>query len=239
MKYLIIAAHPDDEVLGMGATIKKLTKKKHDVKIVIMATGITSRRSSNNENSFNYTKELKKERNYEKQIKELKKDAEKASKILGVKNLELLDFPDNEMDKISNLEITKRIEKIIIDFKPSVIFTHSQYDLNIDHRILYNSTITATRPFTKTSVKKILTFEIPSSTEWNFSENFSPNIFVNIKEELQFKIKAMKAYKSEIRIFPHPRSSEGLDIIAKRWGTVSGFSAAEAFHLVREFKDSF
>jgi len=239
MKYLVIAAHPDDEILGMGATIKKLTKKNHIVKIVIMATGITSRRSNNNDNSFDYTINEKIEKSSKKQINNLRKDAKKASKILGVKNLDLFDFPDNEMDKISNLEITKKIEKIIIDFKPSVIFTHSKHDLNIDHRILYNSTITATRPFTKTSVKKIITFEIPSSTEWNFSENFSPNIFINIEKELSFKLKAMKAYRSEIRKFPHPRSVEGLEIIAKRWGTVSGFSAAEAFCLVREFKDNF
>lgn len=239
MKILVIAAHPDDEILGMGASIKKLTKSRHDVKILIMATGITSRRSLNYKNSTNYKINNKTKKATEKQLKELQSNARKASKILGVTKLEMLDFPDNEMDKVSNLEITKRIEKAIEKFKPSIIFTHSEHDLNIDHKITYNATITATRPSQKFSVKKVMTFEIPSSTEWNFSKKNSPNIFIDITKELKYKLRAMKAYKNEIRKFPHPRSTKGLEIIAKRWGTVSGYEAAEAFYLVREFTDTF
>lgn len=229
MKVLVIAAHPDDEILGMGGSIKKLTRSGHNVKILIMATGITSRLSLNS----------KIDTATKKQLKQLHNDAKKASKILGVTKLEMLNLSDNEMDKISNLEVTKKIEKVIEKFKPDTVFTHSEHDLNIDHRITYNATITATRPYQKSTVKKILTFEVPSSTEWNFSKTFSPNIFIDITKELSYKIRSMKAYKTELRAYPHPRSTKGLEIIAKRWGTVSGYKAAEAFCLVREFANKF
>ena len=239
MKILVIVAHPDDEVLGMGGTIKKLTKEGHNIKIVILATGITSRRSPNYSNSTDYKLDKKLENITKKQLKELQKDAKNASKILGVTKLTMMNFPDNEMDKITNLEITKTIEKIINEFKPQIVYTHSEYDLNIDHRIIHNAVLTATRPSQKFTVKKVITFEVPSSTEWNFSKKFIPNIFVDISKELSVKTRAMKAYQNEIRKFPHPRSMEGLEIIAKRWGTVSGFRAAEAFCLIREFTDKF
>ena len=239
MKILIIVAHPDDEVLGMGGTIKKLTKQSHNVKIVILATGITSRRSSDYSNSTDYKSDEKIKNTTKKQLKELQKDAKNASKILGVTKLDMMEFPDNEMDKITNLEVTKRIEKIIDEFKPQIIYTHSEYDLNVDHRIIHNAVITATRPTQKFIVKKVITFEVPSSTEWNFSKKFIPNIFVDISKELSVKTRAMKEYRNEIRKFPHPRSVEGLEIIAKRWGSVSGYNAAEAFCLVREFTVKF
>tara|TARA_Y100000741_G_scaffold248209_1_gene190733 strand:+ start:249 stop:968 length:720 start_codon:yes stop_codon:yes gene_type:complete len=239
MKILVIVAHPDDEVLGMGGTIKKLTKEGHNIKIVILATGITSRRSSNYSNSTDYKLDKKLENITKKQLKELQKDAKNASKILGVTKLTMMNFPDNEMDKITNLEITKTIEKIINEFKPQIVYTHSEYDLNIDHRIIHNSVLTATRPSQKFTVKKVIAFEVPSSTEWNFSKKFIPNIFVDISKELSVKTRAMKAYQNEIRKFPHPRSIEGLEVIAKRWGTVSGFRAAEAFCLIREFTEKF
>ena len=239
MKILVVVAHPDDEVLGMGGTIKKLTKEGHNVKIAILATGITSRRSSDYKNSTDYKLNKKIKNVTKKQLKELQKDAKNAAKIMGVTKLKMMDFPDNEMDKITNLEVTKTIEKIIDEFKPQIVYTHSENDLNIDHRIIYNATITATRPSQELSVKKVITFEVPSSTEWNFSKKFVPNIFVDITKELSINTRAMKAYKNEIRKFPHPRSIEGLEIIAKRWGTVSGFNAAEAFCLVREFTVKF
>jgi len=238
MRILVIVAHPDDEVLGMGGTIKKLTRDGHNVKIVILATGITSRRSSNYINSTDYENN-KIQSITKKQLKELQKDAKNAAKIMGVTKLDMMNFPDNEMDKITNLEVTKTIEKVVEEFKPEIVFTHSEYDLNIDHRIIHNATLTATRPFQKFLVRKLITFEVPSSTEWNFSKKFIPNIFVNITKELSFKTRAMQAYKNEIRKSPHPRSKEGLEIIAKRWGTVSGYDAAEAFCLVREFTEKF
>ena len=238
MKVLVIAAHPDDEVLGMGGTITKYVKNGDSVKIIIMATGVFSRRSSNNMNANVYEVDDSILEKMSKQVQNLQKDAIKASKIMGVKDIEFLDFPDNEMDKKSNLEITKKIESIILEFKPDIVFTHSQHDVNIDHRMIYDATITATRPFSKFKVKEVISFEVPSSTEWYFPSKFSPNMFIDINKELPTKIKALSAYKTEINNFPHPRSTEGIEVIAKHWGTVSGFNASEAFYIVRQLKDN-
>jgi len=234
MKNLVIAAHPDDEVLGMGGTIKKLTRNGNDVKIVIMATGISSRRSSDYKNSTKYEVDEQILKKIKGQIDKLRKDAKNASAILGVNDIQFEDFPDNEMDTVSNLQITKKIEEIIQSYKPDVIYTHSQFDINVDHRALYFATITATRPKKNQNVKEVFSFEVPSSTEWYFPSTFSPNVFVDIGKEIKFKLKALKAYKNEIQVFPHPRSLEAISAIGKRWGSVSGFECAEAFYLVRK-----
>jgi len=236
MKILVIAAHPDDEVLGMGGTIKKLTKNGNDVKIVIMATGISSRRSSNYKNSTKYEVDDQTLKKINEQILRLRKDAKNASTILGVRDIQFESFPDNEMDIVSNLQITKKIEEIIQSYKPDVVYTHSQFDINIDHRALYFATITSTRPKKNQNVKEVLCFEVPSSTEWYFPSAFSPNVFVDISEEIQFKLRALKAYKNELQEFPHPRSLEAISAIGKRWGSVSGFKNAEAFYLVRKLQ---
>ena len=222
----------------MGGTLKKLRKSGHKIKLVIMATGIFARRSENYSNSTQYKIDKKKSDLMSKQVKQLRNDAIKANKILGISDIEFENFPDNEMDKVSNLEITKKIENLIHNFKTDMVFTHSQYDINVDHRALYYATITATRPRPKLSVKEVISFEVPSSTEWYMPQKFSPNIFIDIEKELSFKIKALNQYKNEIRKFPHPRSSEALEAIAKRWGTVSGFKAAEAFCLVRQLRNT-
>lgn len=237
MNVLVVAAHPDDEVLGMGGTIRKYTKEDHKVKIMIMATGITSRRSSNFQNSTEYDIENDLKGEMAKQIKDLQKDAKKASKIMGVKELEFIGFPDNEMDKNSNLQITKIIERCIRDFKPEIVYTHSPYDINVDHKACYNATLTATRPKKNQRVKQVISFEVSSSTEWYFPTQFSPNIFIDISKEISIKIKALKAYKNEIKKFPHPRSIKAVEVISQRWGSVSGFNNAEAFSLVRQISE--
>ncbi len=239
MNILVLAAHPDDEVLGMGGLLKKMSKKEHEIKVVFLATGIAARRSDDYNNSSRYNINEKLVSSMEKQIDCLQKDAKKALSFLGIKNLQFEDFPDNEMDMISNLEITKKIEKIISEFKADTVYTHSQHDINVDHRQIYDATITATRPKKNSNVKEVISFEVPSSTEWYFPQKFSPNIFVDISKELKFKLKAMQAYKNELRDFPHPRSIEALEVIAKRWGTVCGYNAAEVFYLVRSLRKNF
>jgi len=233
MKILVLAAHPDDEVLGMGGLLKKFSKREYEIKVVFLATGIMARRSNDYNNSGKYNINDKLANDMEKQIRYLQEDAKKALSLLDIKNIQFEDFPDNEMDKVSNLEITKKIETVIDKFGPDTIYTHSQHDINVDHRQIYEATITASRPKKNSSVKDVISFEVPSSTEWYFPQQFSPNIFVDISKELKFKLKAMEAYKNELQEFPHPRSIAALEIIAKRWGTVCGFDAAEAFYLVR------
>tara|TARA_Y100000782_G_C10143730_1_gene248440 strand:- start:108 stop:773 length:666 start_codon:yes stop_codon:yes gene_type:complete len=220
MKILIIAAHPDDEVLGMGGTIKKLSKAGNKIKVIFLSTGILARRPLNGQ----------------KKVKELRINAKSAAKVLGVNQVDFMDFPDNEMDLVSNLQLTKVIEKEITSFKPTTVYVPTKYDVNVDHQAVYNSTITATRPKKNTFVKEVISFEIPSSTEWYFPNEFSPNLFVDISNEFKSKINALKKYKNEIREFPHPRSVDALEAIAKRWGSVSGFRYAEAFSLVRKLE---
>ena len=140
--------------------------------------------------------------------------------------------------KIFSSKVIKTIEKLISEEKPERIYTSHYKDLNVDHRRVFEATLTACRPFSF-SVKEIICFEILSSTEWSFSYDFKPNYFINIEKELTSKIKAMKIYKNEIRKFPHPRSIENIKISANRWGTVCNFIAAEPFEIIRKFEKQF
>jgi len=216
---LIVAAHPDDEVLGCGGTISRLINEGYEVFTIILGEGITSR---------NYSSKLKK-----KELQELKNQMYKANKILGVRKVFNFNLKDNQLDTIPLLEIVKKIEKIKNEIKPEIIFTHYKNDLNIDHKITYDAVITATRPVIDEPVKTIYSFEILSSTEWNYPLSFSPNFFFDITKTISKKIEAMKIYKSEIRDFPHPRSLEGIKLNAKMWGLKAGLKFAEAFQLVR------
>lgn len=232
MNVLVIVAHPDDEVLGAGGTILKHHKKGDNVTVIYLATGITSRRKSGYKNISSYGSKIIDTAQMEKEIEKLRSDAKRACNILKVNNVKFHEFPDNEMDSIPLLKVVKTIESEIEATKPTRIYTHHYGDLNVDHRVVYKATLTACRPMNNT-VRELMCFEIPSSTEWNYPYNFNPNYFVNIESQLKAKIKAMEAYKNEIRKFPHPRSSENLGIVAKRWGSVSGNEAAEAFEIVR------
>ena len=223
MKILVVAAHPDDEILGCGGTIAKHIAEKHEVYILILSKGVSSR----------FSEESKKEQ-IEK--KELFEQAKKAAKELGIHNENLIfgSFPDNKFDSVPLLNIVKFIETNLEEINPDIIYTHYKNDLNIDHRRTYMATITATRPFTKYNVKKILSFEVLSSTECAFGmSTFSPNVYVDIEKYIDKKINAFRHYKNEIREYPHPRSIEGIEILARRRGLESGLKFAEAFKVVR------
>ena len=221
-KVLIIAAHPDDEVLGCGGTIAKLSEQGEDVHILILATGLTSRVGFD----------------MEKDADALKIHFERACRagaFLGAKNVNFAGFPDQKMDTLSLLEVTQRIEAEIESIKPQTIFTHHGGDLNMDHVITFRATLTATRPIAGSVVRSVYAYEVPSSTEWAFQKfepKFQPNFFHDITETLPKKIQAMQIYESEARDFPHPRSSQALQAIAHRWGSVVGLDAAEAYEVI-------
>ena len=222
-KIMVIAAHPDDEVLGCGGTIARLANEEYDIYLAILGEGITSRYKEREEAGT----EL---------LKELHKRSQQVADLLGGKDLFLYSLPDNSFDTVPLLEIVNIIEDLIEELKPSVIYTHHAGDLNIDHAITHRAVLTATRPTEGHPVKEIYAFEVPSSTEWAFGQYnraFKPNLFIDISETLDLKIKAMELYESESRNFPHPRSPEALNALAYYRGSAVGFKAAEGFEVVR------
>ncbi|QHT68828.1 PIG-L family deacetylase [Rhodocytophaga rosea] len=225
-KILVVVAHPDDELLGVGATIHKLIKRCNcRVRVIILGEGITSR--ANQRDTKAWGNELATHR----------KNVFAAQKIIGYESVELYNFPDNRFDTVALLDIVKVIEKEKSEFLPEIIFTHHGGDTNIDHRRTFEAVITASRPLEKETVKTIIAFETPSSTEWqasNYPNPFLPNLFFEVdKGDLDAKIAGMENYEFEKRLYPHPRSPEALEIQAKRWGVVVGKSYAEAFMLIR------
>jgi len=223
-KVLIVAAHPDDEILGCGGTITRLVRESSEAYTLILGEGVTSRDDVRNKGKR------------EKEVAELKRQAKEANKLLNIKEVFFFGFPDNRFDTVSLLDIVKTIEKVKNKIKPDVIFTHYERDLNIDHQITYRAVITATRPLKGESVKEIYSFEVPSSTEWYYPLSFSPEVFFDISETVDIKLKSLEKYKTELREYPHPRSLEGIKLIARLWGMKVGLNYAEAFKVVRIIK---
>ena len=219
-KILVVAAHPDDEVLGCGGTLIKLSELGNEINIIFLADGVTSR-----------------DEEKVTEIEERRTAARKASNIMGVKKIIFGDFPDNQMDTIPLIKIVKKIERVINDFQPNIIFTHHKGDLNIDHVITHQAVVTATRPITNFKIETILFFEILSSTEWqmaNSSSPFIPNWYEDISGFLERKCLALEAYENEMRNWPHPRSIKGAMSLANFRGSSINVDAAEAFILGRK-----
>jgi N-acetylglucosamine malate deacetylase 1 len=226
MKILVVAAHPDDEVLGCGGTMARLVQEGHEVHIAIMGEGITSRHSQPQEAD-------------PEQLSRLHRQAHSAASKIKAKEIVLCRLPDNRLDTVALLDVVKLIEDLVDKLKPEVVYTHHPGDLNIDHGVVHRAVLTATRPMRGQAVREIYTFEVPSSTEWAFhgvQPSFHPNVFVDVSRTLETKIDALACYESETRKFPHPRSPEALRAIAARWGSVVGCEAAEAFELVRSVR---
>lgn len=226
MNILVLAAHPDDEVLGCGGTIARLAQEGHDVFVAILGEGITSRyeRREEADNSL---------------VTNLHRCSRQAAKILGVKDISIYDFPDNRFDTLPLLDIVKKVEDIVVEVAPKAIYTHHAGDLNVDHSLVARATLTATRPIPDCQVEDIYAFETLSSTEWAFQSIepvFRPNTFVDIRDHIETKLAAMKRYESEVLPFPHPRSIEALRSNAMRWGSAVGLEFAEAFELIRSVR---
>ena len=224
-RILVVAAHPDDEVLGCGGTILRRISEGDEAYCVALSDGVSSRYENPSVADF-------------EAIGKRADCFNKASELLGFKKHWLLSLPDNRFDSVPLLEIVKTIEEVKNEVKPDIVYTHFQGDLNIDHRTTVQAVLTACRPLPEETTKEIYAFKIPSSTEWAASvvgdSHFKPNVFIDISKTLEQKIEAMKVYKSEIKPFPHPRSPEALKASAMHWGTHAGLKAAETFMLIRK-----
>jgi N-acetylglucosamine malate deacetylase 1 len=217
-KALIFAAHPDDEILGCGGSIARMTQENIEVHVIFFADGESSREIKASKDDL---------------IKTRKSNAEKACKVVGCASVDFLGLPDNRMDSINLIDIVKKVEHYINIHKPNKVFTHYGDDLNIDHQIVNQAVVTACRPQPNHSVKEIYFFEIPSSTEWGLKKTFSPNCFFDISNTLHLKIEALNIYESELKEFPHPRSIKAIEALALLRGSSVGLKNAEAFILAR------
>jgi LmbE family N-acetylglucosaminyl deacetylase len=216
----VFAAHPDDELLGLGGTIVKHVLAGDQVTIAFVADAGTARYG-------------------DKTIHAVQRCALDAAGRLGVSDVRFAGLADQMLDTLPILQITQWIEEILHDTQPQTVYTHHRGDINRDHQVVHEATLTAARPYSAPYVNRILCYETPSATEWNgpyVEACFIPNVFVDITEHLDTKLDAMSVYTTELRPFPHPRSLEALRAIALRWGSVVGVAAAEPFMLVREIQ---
>lgn len=210
---VVIAAHPDDEVLGCGGTIAKAGQNGLKVLPIIACEGASVRHSDN------------------LTIKEHKNQLINSCKILKTEEPIFLNYPDQKLDQQPILQITKKIEEILIKKRPSIIFIHDFSDLNQDHKHLTHCSLIASRP-TFSFIESVYMFNTPSSTEWGFPRKFKPDKWVDISSTIDIKLKAFECYKSEIKEFPHPRSKEALVSQAKYWGSHQLMNYAEVFRTV-------
>ncbi len=218
---LVVAAHPDDEILGCGGTIAKLSAT-NQVFTIVLGEGVTSRDKHRDRNKR------------KEELGVLKKSMSDANKLIGVQQLFSFDLPDNRFDSIDLIDITKIIEDVIDKVHPQCVFTHFGNDLNIDHQLTFQAVLTATRPLPTQSVTEVYAFETTSSTEFNFPLSFSPDTFSTITDTLETKLAALACYTSEMREFPHPRSLEMVKQTAQYWGVRVGVPSAEAFKTIRK-----
>lgn len=218
MRVLVIAAHMDDEVIGMGGTIAKHVAAGDDVSVCIAC-----------QRAYNHQFDPK-------IVEEEKQAAMRAAKILGYTDIRFLNLRDELLDE-RLLDVVTPLEECVLNIKPSVVYTHHRGDLNQDHRAIFQATLVACRTIAEPQVRRLLSYEISSSTEQAppFLEYaFQPNFYVNIGDFLDRKIEAIKAYTRELREFPHPRSAKGLEVLAQKRGMEVGFQAAEAFVVLRD-----
>ena len=203
-KVLTFFAHPDDETLAAGATLSKLSILDVDIHVAIPATGVHSRRNTQVQGSR------------DSDLIELREDCKKAMRVLGAdQNIYLGEFPDNEMDRHSLLELIQWLEGLIKEINPDMLITHHRYCTNIDHQYCHEAAVVATRPDRNKHIP-ILCGEVPSSTGYLRPAQWEPNLYVEVSEEdVERKIKAMETYRGEARPDPHPRSREVLKALAK------------------------
>ena len=223
-KILVIAAHPDDETLGCSGLILKLIKNKIKVSVLILGEGVSARYNNGLEESPKSLKDREKRT----------KGFLNSIKFLKIKDFDLHNYHCTKFDKYPISNFVKIIEKKINKFKPTTIITHNPFDTNIDHKITYEAVNIVSRPSNNSSVKTVMSFEIPCSTHLSFKNNFKPNLFIDISKEINSKLKCASFYKDEMRKYPFPRSFDGIKTLSKMRGMQSGCNYAEAFYIERK-----
>ena len=227
-KILVVAAHPDDEVLGCGAAVRSLVDKGWSAHLIIMTGGVGGRHSSQDNDSD----AVRTAQN------NVRKQAKQAAKIIGFSDWDFFDFPDNRMDIVSRADLAQAIRSVIEKTQPCLVFTHHPGDYNWDHAQTFDAVMMAARPNPpEFSPMEIRTFEVLSSTErsWQTGDRaFHPNLFVDVKRTIDAKKRALQCYKSEYRDYPHPRSVEAIEYLSRKRGNEVGLEYAEAFHIVRK-----
>lgn len=219
---LVLAAHPDDEVLGCGGTIARFVSEGSFIHVAFLADGVSSRQGSARER--------------ENELQRRRSAARSALAILGVSSISFEDYPDNRMDTIAVIDIARNIEKLLEKYAPEIVLTHHFGDVNVDHVAVHKATVVACRPQPKCRVKKILLYEVASSTEWQIAsvgKDFHPNYFCDISGFLDLKLASLNAYDEEMREWPHSRSVRAQEILAQWRGSTVGVCSAEAFMVGR------
>ena len=220
---LVVAAHPDDEILGCGGVLAAHASKGDTVHVLIVAEGATSRDCGGDP----HAKEL--------EVVGLKSAASRAASVIGAEEPRMLGLPDNRLDSMPLLDVIKPIEAVVEAVMPQIVYTHYAGDLNVDHRIVHQAVVTACRPLPGSPVKALYAFETVSSTEWQTAgEAFRPQRWVDIEPFLSLKLSALEAYEAEMRAFPHARSIDAVEALARVRGASAGLKAAECFMVVRE-----
>ena len=214
MRILVVSAHPDDEVIGAGGTLARHVAQGDEVYWCVVTEGYNPP----------WPDEV---------LVEARQQIYAVQRFLGIKQVSLCGFPTVKLNTVPNIELTSALQTVVDDVKPDVIYTTPYCDVNVDHRIVCEATIVATRPLPGSTVKRVLSYEIAHTTRFG-RQPFAPNVYVDISGFLKKKLEAMEYYKTELREFPHPRSVEGLELLARERGLGIGVEAAECFQLIRE-----
>lgn len=215
---LVVAAHPDDEVLGCGGTLARHAAEGDAVHVLFLADGATSRDDTGAPTADSRMAQ-----------------ARTAGDILGLSEVTGLALADNQLDRYPLLDIVRQVEDVVTRVCPDIVYTHHAGDLNVDHRIAHQATLTACRPIPGSTVTRILCFETASSTEWQSPgrDAFKPNVYTDIAPYRQIKARALEAYSDELRPPPHARSEAAISARETWLGHSVGLDAAEAFEAVR------
>ena len=220
MRVLVVSAHPDDEILGVGGTIANHTARGDEVKVAVMCEGVSVRYGNGRHD-------------------EVKDQSRRAAAILGVRDVVHCDLPEQRLDTLPLSDVAAQVERVVDEFAPEVVYTHFGGDINRDHQVIAEAVLVAVRPYAAPSVREVLMFETSSSTEWGSAQIlpvFHANTFVDIGATLERKVEAFLCYSAEVRDYPHPRSGQALRERARYWGSIANRPAVEPFVVVRSLR---